>query len=141
MILLPVYLQNLRGFSPLDSGLLMLPGAIVMMIMSPISGILFDKVGPRPLAVIGLIITTVTTYEFAVLTMETSFSYIMILYMVRFGGMALLMMPIMTAGINQLPRELAKHGTAMSNTLRQIAGSIGTSLIVTIFYQPKQFPL
>lgn len=133
MILLPLYLQNLRGFTPLDSGLLMLPGAIVMMIMSPISGTLFDKIGPRPLAVVGMIITTVTTYEFTTLTLDTSYGYIVAIYMARYFGMSLLMMPIMTAGMNQLPRELSKHGTAMSNTLRQISGSIGTSLITTIF--------
>lgn len=54
MFLLPIYLQNLVGFTALQSGLLLLPGAIVMLIMSPISGILFDKFGPRPLAIIGL---------------------------------------------------------------------------------------
>ncbi|MCZ8516443.1 DHA2 family efflux MFS transporter permease subunit [Paenibacillus filicis] len=133
MILLPIYLQNLRGFTPLDSGLLMLPGAIVMMIMSPVSGILFDRVGPRPLAVIGMIITVVTTFEFTRLTLDSSYGFILILYMIRFFGMSLLMMPIMTAGMNQLPPHLSKHGTAMSNALRQISGSIGTSLITTIF--------
>lgn len=133
MILLPIYLQNLRGFSPLESGLLMLPGALVMMIMSPVSGTLFDKIGPRPLAIIGMIITTVTTFEFTKLTLDSTYSFIMILYMLRFFGMSLLMMPIMTAGMNQLPQDLNKHGTAMSNTLRQISGSIGTSLITTIF--------
>ncbi|RUT36306.1 DHA2 family efflux MFS transporter permease subunit [Paenibacillus zeisoli] len=133
MLLIPIYLQNLRGITPLDSGLLMLPGALVMLIMSPISGILFDKVGPRPLAIIGMVITTVTTYQLTKLTLDTSYSYILIIYMIRYFGMSFLMMPIMTAGMNQLPRDLNKHGTAMSNTLRQVSGSIGTSVITTIF--------
>lgn len=133
MLLIPIYLQNLRGITPLDSGLLMLPGAIVMLIMSPISGILFDKIGPRPLAIIGMGITTVTTYQLTKLTLDTSYSYILIIYMIRYFGMSFLMMPIMTAGMNQLPRDLNKHGTAMSNTLRQVSGSIGTSVITTIF--------
>ncbi|MGG1597756.1 DHA2 family efflux MFS transporter permease subunit [Paenibacillus naphthalenovorans] len=139
MILLPIYLQNLRGFTPMESGLLMLPGALVMMVMSPVSGALFDKVGPRPLAIIGMIITTVTTFEFTKLTMESTYNFIMILYMLRFFGMSLLMMPIMTAGMNQLPKELNNHGTAMSNTLRQISGSIGTSWITTIFTNRSTF--
>ncbi|WP_433946205.1 DHA2 family efflux MFS transporter permease subunit [Paenibacillus sp. SN-8-1] len=133
MLLIPIYLQNLRGITPLDSGLLMLPGALVMLIMSPISGILFDIVGPRPLAIIGMVITTVTTYQLTKLTLDTSYSYILIIYMIRYFGMSFLMMPIMTAGMNQLPRDLNKHGTAMSNTLRQVSGSIGTSVITTIF--------
>ncbi|KKI90734.1 MFS transporter [Bacillus sp. SA1-12] len=133
MFLLPIYLQNLRGFTPFESGLLMLPGALAMLVMSPISGILFDKFGPRPLAILGLLLTFVTTYEFTQLTTDTSFEFIMLLNMVRSFGMSMLMMPIMTAGMNQLPKHLNSHGTAMSNTLRQVTGAIGTSLVTTIY--------
>ncbi|WNB92166.1 DHA2 family efflux MFS transporter permease subunit [Bacillus sp. NEB1478] len=139
MFLLPIYLQSLRGYSPLDSGLLLLPGAIIMLIMSPVSGILFDKVGPRPLAIFGMAITTVTTYLFTRLTMETPFSFIVVIYMFRMFGMSFLMMPIMTAGLNQLPKHLSSHGTSMSNTLRQVSGSIGISLITTIFTNRTTF--
>ena len=66
MILMPIYLQTLRGISPLDSGLLMLPGAIIMGIMSPITGKLFDQFGGRLLAIIGLTITVATTYFFII---------------------------------------------------------------------------
>ncbi|MET1138768.1 MFS transporter, partial [Bacillus subtilis] len=86
--------------------------------MSPISGILFDKVGPRPLAIVGLLITVVTTYEFTTLTIDTPYMYIVLIYAIRAFGMSMLMMPIMTAGMNQLPQHLNSHGTAMSNTLR-----------------------
>ncbi|WCK56819.1 DHA2 family efflux MFS transporter permease subunit [Aneurinibacillus sp. Ricciae_BoGa-3] len=133
MFLLPIYLQNLRGFTPLESGLLLLPGAIVMGAMSPVSGALFDKIGPRPLAILGMLITTVTTYEFTHLSIETSFTQVLIIYMFRSFGMSFLMMPIMTAGLNQLPERKNSDGTAMSNTLRQISGSIGISLVTTIF--------
>ncbi|PLT29000.1 DHA2 family efflux MFS transporter permease subunit [Peribacillus deserti] len=133
MFLLPIYLQNLRGFTALQSGLLMLPGALVMLVMSPVSGILFDKVGPRPLAIVGLFITVVTTYEFTQFTMGTSYNTILAIYVIRSFGMSLLMMPIMTAGMNQLPRRLNSHGTAMSNTARNVSGSLGISFITTIF--------
>ncbi|WP_138495594.1 DHA2 family efflux MFS transporter permease subunit [Paenibacillus pinistramenti] len=132
MLLLPLYLQNIRSFTPLQSGLLLLPGAILMGIMSPISGRIFDRIGARPLAIIGLLITAVTTYEFSKLTAETTYGSIMTLYTVRSFGMSLLMMSVQTEGLNQLPRHLGSHGTAMSNTVRQIAGSIGTALLVTI---------
>ncbi|SHF13614.1 drug resistance transporter, EmrB/QacA subfamily [Seinonella peptonophila] len=141
MFLLPIYLQNLRGFSPLESGLLMLPGAIVMGIMSPVSGYLFDKIGPRWLAVVGMAITTVTTWEFTHLTLDTSYNYILTINIIRSLGMSLLMMPIMTAGLNQLPREENSHGTAMSNTMRQVGGSIGISLFTTIFTIRTDFHL
>lgn len=132
MILLPIYLQNIRGFSAFQSGLLLLPGAIVMGIMSPIAGALFDKVGARWLAVVGLTITVITTWQFSHLSMSSTFSHILLLYVMRMFGMSFLMMTVMTEGLNQLPRHLASHGTAASNTARQVAGSIGTAFLVTV---------
>lgn len=132
MILLPIYLQNIRGFTALDSGLLLLPGAIAMGIMTPIAGALFDKIGARPLAVIGLIITVITTWQFSFLSMTTSYSHILVLYVLRMFGMSFLSMTVMTEGLNQLPRHLGAHGTAASNTARQVAGSIGTAFLVTV---------
>src|SRR5690625_6489396 len=96
MILTPLYVQEVRGISPLDSGLLMLPGAIVMGLMSPISGRLFDKYGARAMAVIGLAITIYTTYTMSTFTMESGYFYIMSVYTVRMIGMSLVMMPVMT---------------------------------------------
>ncbi len=141
MFLLPIYLQNLRGFSAFESGLLMMPGAVIMGIMSPVSGTLFDKVGPRPLTTVGLLIITITTYEFTRLTLETSFGYILMIYVIRSFGMSLMMMPIMTAGLNQLPSKMNSHGTAMANTSKQIAGSLGISIFTTIFAIRTQYHL
>jgi EmrB/QacA subfamily drug resistance transporter len=132
MILLPIYLQNIRGFTPLQSGLLLLPGALLMGVMSPITGILFDRIGSRPLAVIGLAVTIITTWAFGHLSDTTTYGWIMFLYTGRMFGMSLLMMPIMTEGLNDLPRALNSHGTAMSNTMRQVAGSLGTAFLVTV---------
>jgi EmrB/QacA subfamily drug resistance transporter len=132
MILLPIYLQNIRGYTALDSGLLLLPGAIVMGIMSPIAGALFDKIGARPLAIIGLAITVITSWGFTSLSMTTSYGHIMFLYVMRMFGMSFIMMTVMTEGLNQLPRHLGAHGTAASNTARQVAGSLGTAFLVTV---------
>ncbi|MED4462786.1 DHA2 family efflux MFS transporter permease subunit [Metabacillus fastidiosus] len=132
MILLPIYLQNIRGYTALESGLLMLPGAIIMGIMSPISGALFDRFGAKWLAVVGLTITVITTWQFTTLSMTTSYSHIMLLYVLRMFGMSFIMMTVMTEGLNQLPPHLGSHGTAASNTARQVAGSIGTALLVTV---------
>jgi Na+/melibiose symporter-like transporter len=132
MILMPIYMQNVRGFSPFLSGLLLLPGGIVMGIMSPITGRLFDKFGARWLAVIGLAITVVTTYELTKLETTTTFMYVMIVYTVRMFGMSLLMMPIFTAGLNELALSLNKYGTAMVNTLRMVAGAVGMAFFVSI---------
>ncbi|PLT30523.1 DHA2 family efflux MFS transporter permease subunit [Peribacillus deserti] len=132
MILMPIYMQNVRGFSPLMSGLLLLPGGIVMGIMSPITGRLFDKYGAKWLAVIGLGITVITTFGLSRLHTDTSFNYVVTIYTARMLGMSLLMMPIFTAGLNELSLDLNRYGTAMVNTLRMIAGAVGMAFFVSI---------
>ncbi|MGN8647165.1 MDR family MFS transporter [Gracilibacillus sp. HCP3S3_G5_1] len=142
--MLPLYMQNTRGFSPLESGLMLLPGAIVMGIMSPITGMLFDKFGAKWLALTGMTIVTITTFLFTNLAMDTSFSYLTIIFAIRMFGLSLVMMPVMTAGLNQLPPEWHPHGTAMANTMQQVSASIGTAILITIMtstaanYQPDQ---
>lgn len=135
MLLLPVYLQSIRGFSPLDSGLLLLPGSLLMGLMGPISGRLLDKFGIKPIAIFGLLIMTYATWELTKLSMDTSYSTILGIYVLRSFGMSFIMMPIMTAGMNALPQRMIPHGNAISNTVRQLAGSIGTAVLVTIMTQ------
>ncbi|WP_342508252.1 DHA2 family efflux MFS transporter permease subunit [Sporosarcina sp. FSL K6-2383] len=132
MILTPLYVQTIRGISPFHSGILMLPGAIVMGLMSPITGRLFDKYGPKGLAIIGLTITTVSTYYLSKLGMESGYYYLMMIYTVRMFGISMVMMPIMTNGLNQLPMISNPHGTAMNNTLQQVSGAIGSAVLLTI---------
>lgn len=132
MILMPIYVQTIRGISPIDSGLLMLPGAIVMGIMSPVTGKLFDKYGARVLAVIGLTITVVTSFYFSRISMTTAYSTLVLLYTFRMFGMSMVMMPVMTNGLNQLPPINNPHGTAMNNTLQQVSGAIGSALLITV---------
>lgn len=132
MILTPAYVQSVRHISPLDSGLMMLPGAVVMGIMSPITGKLFDKFGPRILAIVGLAITAYATYLLSNMDLETTKTSIILMYTFRMFGMSMVMMPIMTNGLNQLPTRLNPHGTAVNNTVQQVVGSIGTALFVTL---------
>lgn len=132
MILTPLYVQTIHGISPFHSGLLMLPGALAMAIMSPITGKLFDKYGARMLAIIGLIITTVATYLMSDLAKDSGYFYIMGIYTLRMFGMSMVMMPIMTNGLNQLPMNMNPHGTAMNNTLQQVSGAIGSAIFLTI---------
>jgi EmrB/QacA subfamily drug resistance transporter len=132
MLLLPIYVQTVRGISPIDAGLMLLPGAIIMGIMMPITGKIFDKYGGRLLAIIGLAITVVTSYLFSKLTLDTSYTQLIILYTVRMFGMSMVNMPVTTNGLNQLPARFYPHGTAMNNTLSQVSGAIGTALLVTV---------
>lgn len=132
MILLPIYLQNLRGFPALDSGLLLLPGSLIMGLLGPFAGKLLDTIGLKPLAIFGIAVMTYATWELTKLNMDTPYMTIMGIYVLRSFGMAFIMMPMVTAAINALPGRLASHGNAFLNTMRQLAGSIGTAILVTV---------
>ncbi|TDL30345.1 DHA2 family efflux MFS transporter permease subunit [Jeotgalibacillus sp. S-D1] len=131
-VILPLLMQNMLGFTAFESGLMLLPGALLMGIMSPITGRLFDKFGARWLSIIGMSILVITTFMFTNLTAQTTFTYLAVVNSFRMFGVAMVMMPVTTAGLNQLPPHLIPHGTAMNNTMRQVAGAVGTALLVTV---------
>ncbi|MEW4369467.1 MDR family MFS transporter [Paenibacillus kandeliae] len=131
--LLPLYIQNARHLSAVQSGLIVLPGAILMGIMSPITGRIFDKIGAKKLGFTGLLLLTVGTIPFTMLGDQTPVWMIVIMFAMRMLGLSMVMMPVTTAGLNQLPTHLLSHATAMNNTLRQVGGSIGTAVLITVF--------
>nr|WP_269668202.1 MDR family MFS transporter [Staphylococcus gallinarum] len=131
-IILPLYMQNMLQFSALESGLVLLPGAILMGIMNPVTGYLFDRFGGKWLARLGLIVLVGSTIPFTLLTAHTSFTYLAIGNALRMLSISMVMMPMTTLAINQLPNNLIAHGTAMNNTFRQMAGAIGTAVFVTL---------
>lgn len=132
MILMPIYIQTIKGISPIDSGLLMLPGALVMGIMSPVTGRLFDKFGAKVIAIPGLVIVVITTFMFSQLSLDSSFISIMGIYTLRMFGISMVMMPVMTNGLNTLPMKSYPHGTAINNTLQQVAGAVGSAFLISI---------
>ena len=138
--ILPIYMQTMHGFTAFESGLMLLPGAILMGIMNPITGRIFDAFGGKWLVIIGLSLVTFSTFQFTTLTATTSFTFLTVMHAVRMFGVAMVMMPVTTAGLNQLPERLIPHGTAMSNTLRQVSGSIGTALLVTVMTNSVRDP-
>lgn len=131
-ILLPIFIQDDLGFSATASGVIMLPAAIIMGIMSPVSGTLFDKFGPRAMSIIGIVLVTAGTFAFAFLTSDTTAVFLIVLYAVRMFGLSLVNMPVNTWGMNALDTKLINHGTSVSNTFRQVAGSIGTAVLVSV---------
>lgn len=131
-ILMPIYVQNLLGYPATLSGLVMMPGAIIMGIMNPVAGKLFDKHGPRALGVIGMGLLFITTLAFGFLTLETSLVFLTVIYALRMMGMTMVNMPITTWGMNALETKYMNHGTSVNNTLRQVAGSIGTAIVISV---------
>ncbi|MBN9653164.1 DHA2 family efflux MFS transporter permease subunit [Halobacillus sp. GSS1] len=136
--LIPLFMQDMREFSAFESGLALLPGAVITALMSPITGRIFDKIGARLLAVVGLTIITGASLAFSFLNIETTFTTITVLYAIRMFGLSMVMMPVTTAGLNQLPKKLIPHGAAMSNTMRMVAASVGTAILVTVMTTTAQ---
>lgn len=132
IMLLPIYFQTIRGMTPLESGMILLPGSILMAIMSPVTGKMFDKYGSKRLAMSGLLLVTIGTFIIGLIDLNTPIKYIVLLQIVRSLGFSLTLMPIQTAAFNAVPLELAAHASAMFNTQRQLAGSMGTALFVVV---------
>ena len=138
-ILMPIYVQSLHGLSATVSGLVLMPGAILMGVMNPIAGKWFDRHGPRRMAIVGMSLLTLTTFAFAILNLTSSIIYLTIVYTVRMFSMALVNMPITTWGMNALDNKVMNHGTSVNNTLRQVAGSLGTAIIIAVSTQVQNF--
>src|SRR5699024_4704841 len=111
MLIIPVFMQDMGGFTAMESGLALLPGAAIMGLMSPVTGRIFDRVGAKWLSVIGFTLLAVGTFLLTVLTAETTFTYLAVVNAIRMLGTAMVIMPVTTAALNQLPQRLIPHGT------------------------------
>jgi EmrB/QacA subfamily drug resistance transporter len=131
-VLTPIFLQSVLGLSALQSGLMLMPGAFVMAGMSLVTGTLFDRFGPRGLSIAGLSIMTGGSVMLSLMNEQSSLVYICFAYTIRMLGMSMVNMPINTWGINALSNRMIAHGNAINNTARQVAGSMGTAVLVTV---------
>ncbi|WP_409291141.1 DHA2 family efflux MFS transporter permease subunit [Peribacillus sp. SCS-37] len=132
MIILPMFLQTGAGLSVFTTGLMLLPGSALNGILSPRMGRLFDKYGPKWLVIPGLVIVSVMLWFFTALSPASSVAFIVALHIGLMVGVGMIWMPAQTNGLNQLPPELYPHGTAVMNTLQQVAGAIGTAVAISI---------
>ncbi|MCU6792746.1 DHA2 family efflux MFS transporter permease subunit [Paenibacillus sp. WQ 127069] len=132
MLLLPMFLIRVLEMSTLSAAIILLPGGIVMGLSSPLIGRLFDKFGPRFLVIPGLVLAAVALWFFTDITAISTTAFIVTLHVCLMIGIALVWMPAQTNGMNQLPREMHRDGTAIMNSLIQVAGAIGMAVSVSI---------
>lgn len=133
VILLPLYLQQIRGLKSLETGLVLLPGGLAMGLLGPLIGRLFDKVGPLPLTLTGSALMVASLWQLSMLDAGTPVGWIIALHVGLSLGLALLFTPAFTTGLNPLPPHLYSHGSAIMSTLQQVAGAAGTALLVSIY--------
>jgi MFS transporter, DHA2 family, lincomycin resistance protein len=133
VILLPLYLQEIRGLGSLETGLVLLPGGLAMGLLGPLIGRIFDRVGPLPLTVSGSVLMVLALWQFSLLDAGTPVGWIVTLHVGLSFGLALMFTPAFTTGLNPLPPQLYSHGSAIMSTSQQVAGAAGTALLVSIF--------
>lgn len=131
-IIMPLYVQSIMGYSATLSGLVTLPGSLVMAIVSPFAGKIYDRIGIKKLFVAGALFMLTSNIGMFFITMNTSVWVASLYNTIRCAAIGCLMMPLVTWGISGVKIELTAHGTALLTSLRTIAGAIGSAVFVGI---------
>jgi EmrB/QacA subfamily drug resistance transporter len=129
---IPLFLQQAQGLGAFDAGLLLLPQALVMAVLMPIAGRLYDKIGPRWPAVIGLTVVAIGTYALHGLTLDMGKGEIAGLLALRAGGMGLAMMPVMTGGVAAVPTSQVGAASAFNNVAQRSAAALGLAILTAL---------
>jgi EmrB/QacA subfamily drug resistance transporter len=131
-LLIPLYVQTVRGFSATISGIVLLPGSLLLGILSPFSGSIYDRFGARILVICGMVMLTVGTAAISLFGSLDSLIWITGAYCLRMIGISMLLMPLMSFGVHNLSGTNISHGAAIFNSIRQMAGSLGSTIFVVI---------
>lgn len=132
LILLPIYLQQVLGLDTLAVGLMLLPGGILMGVAAPVVGSLFDRFGPTPLVIPGILLAAASLWGMATFDEHSAVAWIIAVHVALNLGLAFVFTPLLTSALGSLPRHLYSHGSATVSTLQQVAGAAGTALFVTL---------
>lgn len=132
IILLPLFLQNSKDASTLTTGLVLLPGGLVMGLSSPLVGRAFDRLGAKPLVVPATLVLGGSLLWMSSLDQGSPLGEVIVVYAVLCMSLALMFTPLMTSGLGSLPPQMYSHGSAVLTTLQQVGGAAGTALFVTI---------
>lgn len=135
----PIFLQSIRGMGAMETGMLLLPGALISGIMMPISGTIYDKVGPRIMAIFGLTFVAATTYLFHSIDISTPTQLIVLWNGMRYFGMAFAQMPAGTASMEAVPIKLASKASTISNIVTRVSSSFGIAVLTSIMNNKDNF--
>lgn len=132
IVLLPFYMQGVLDLPTIAIGLLLLPGGLVMGLLAPVVGRVYDRVGPRGLLITGSVVVSADLWAMTMLGQHSSFWWVLAAHVTLSIGLSLLFTPLFTASLGSLRPELYSHGSAIVGTLQQLAGAAGTALFVTV---------
>jgi DHA2 family lincomycin resistance protein-like MFS transporter len=132
IILLPIYLVSVLGFDTLGTGLLLLPGGLLMGLLGPFVGRLYDKVGPSPLIIPAMIVVSAVLWSMTLLGTDTWWPAILIGHLIMSLGFAFLFGPLFTTSLSSVEPRLYAHGSALLGSIQQVAGAAGVALFVAL---------
>ncbi|WP_139488044.1 DHA2 family efflux MFS transporter permease subunit [Brevibacillus dissolubilis] len=139
VFLTPLYLQNIQGLTPMETGLLLMPQSIAMALMMPISGKLMDKFGVVPLGLVGLTVMGVSTYELSTLTADTPNEWLNHILIIRGLAIGICMMPLTSAGTNAVEPQKVGSASSLGNVFRQVMSSLGIALLTMMMSTRSTF--
>ncbi len=132
MFLLPVFMQELLGFTATQSGLALMPRVLVMMVTTPIVGRIYNRVSPRLLVALGIVMVSIGSFNLGRITLQSTSAGIVSAIAIQGAGFAFLFVPLTTAALSNVPRSRLSDATGLNSLLRQIGGSVGLALFATL---------
>jgi DHA2 family lincomycin resistance protein-like MFS transporter len=132
IVLLPIYLQTVLGLDPLATGLLLLPGGLLMGLLGPVVGRLYDRVGPRALLLPGTVLTSAALWLATLFDVHSPVALVIGFHLLLSAGLALVFTPLFTAGLGAVEPRLYSYGSAIFGTTQQLAGAAGVAALVSV---------
>jgi MFS family permease len=126
---LALYMQNIKGYTPLQAGVRFLPSTLVIVVVGPIAGRLSDRIGPRPLMVAGLLVVAGSLFWQGHLTVDTSYGFLVGAFILMGLGMGLVMSPMSTAGMNAVEPTKAGVASGILSMARMVGGTFGVAVM------------
>ncbi|EAX49019.1 drug resistance transporter, EmrB/QacA subfamily [Thermosinus carboxydivorans Nor1] len=139
IFLVPLFMENIRGYTAMQTGILMFPSALTAGLMMPVAAKLADKFGAKPVVVVGLFFLAAGTWPLMYLDLDTSYEHVMLVMILRGMGLGLFMMPVTVLGLNTVPLPKISRASALNNAIRQVSGSFGIAVLSTVLQNRQIF--
>jgi DHA2 family multidrug resistance protein len=141
LFMVPLFLENVRDYSAMQAGILLLPAAMISGLMMPVAVRIARRIGPKPVVLTGIIILGAASLPFASLDMDTGYDTILLVMVLRGVGLGLFLMTATTLGMNALPLAKISRATSIKSVIRQVAGSFGIALLSTVIQHRQAYHL
>jgi MFS transporter, DHA2 family, multidrug resistance protein len=138
LFILPIFLQQLLGYPAVDSGLALVPRAVAMIVIMPLAGRIYNRVGPRLILGLGLFLGAISFYQLSILSLNIGYWDIFIPQFMQGAGMGLIFVSLSTAALSTIERHALTAASGLFNVVRSVFGSVGIALAATILTRGEQ---